>query len=117
VQVDLRARSRRALRRLTDPRERIRRFAEAATAKPPSIFVQLVYEALTEPAVAAVLERTGSARQAALARSYRDLGFTPRRAARRATIAYALYVGLAVLSPDKPARQALAAELKQVLLA
>lgn len=86
-----------ALAAVPDPRERLRLLIEAATSKPPSLFIRLLEAQGSEPAVATVLNRSRSRRVAFLAAAYRDAGVTPAAARRRALAAYAAYVGLAQL--------------------
>jgi AcrR family transcriptional regulator len=90
------------LEQIGDPHERLRLLIAAATSKPPSIFMRLLEAQRTEPAVAAVLDRSRERRVAFLAKAYRDAGATPAAARRRALAAYALYVGLAQLIDAEP---------------
>jgi AcrR family transcriptional regulator len=87
-----------ALEAVADPRERLRLLLDAATSKPPSIFLRLLEAQHAEPAVAAVLERSRERRVAFLTKAYRDAGIAPAAARRRALAVYALYVGLAQLA-------------------
>jgi AcrR family transcriptional regulator len=110
-----------ALQTMPDPRARLQALGQAATRKPPSIFIQLL-RAADDPAVAHVLERASQSRLEVLAEAYRDAGLPPATAQRRALIAYAQYVGLAFLLaedpgllPDERARAAYARELSAVL--
>ncbi len=80
---------------IADPRERLREILERAVLKPPSYFARLLDAADREPLVAATLERSATARLAALAAAYRECGCPPADARRRALLAYAAYVGLA----------------------
>lgn len=86
-----------ALAAVPDPRERLRLLIEAATSKPPSIFVRILEAQASEPAAAAVLNRSRRRRVAFLAAAYRDAGVAPAAARRRALAGYAAYVGLAQL--------------------
>lgn len=86
-----------ALAAVADPRERLRLLVDAATSKPPSLFVRLLQAQTREPAVATVLNRSRARRVDFLARAYRELGLRPAAARRRALAAYAAYVGLAQL--------------------
>jgi AcrR family transcriptional regulator len=90
------------LERIRDPHERLRLLIAAATSKPPSIFIRLLEAQRTEPAVAAVLERSRERRVAFVAEAYREAGAAPAAARRRALAAYALYVGLAQLIDAEP---------------
>ncbi|ADB54009.1 TetR/AcrR family transcriptional regulator [Conexibacter woesei] len=86
-----------ALETVPDPRERLRLLFDAATSKPPSIFVRLLEAQGSEPAVATVLNRSRRRRVAFLTAAYRNAGVAPAAARRRALAAYAAYVGLAQL--------------------
>lgn len=86
-----------ALGAVADPRERLRLLVDAATSKPPSLFVQLLAAQTREPLAAEVLNRSRARRVDFLARAYREAGLAPAAARRRALAAYAAYVGLAQL--------------------
>ncbi len=84
---------------VADPRERLGALLGRAVLKPPTIFAGLLDAAGSEPLVAAALARAQAARIAALERACRECGLDPEEARRRATLAYAAYVGLARLGP------------------
>jgi AcrR family transcriptional regulator len=86
-----------ALAAVDDPRERLRLLVEAATSKPPSLFIRLLEAQTREPLVATVLNRSRRRRVDFLTRAYRDAGLGPAVARRRALAVYAAYVGLAQL--------------------
>ncbi len=90
-----------ALEALPDPRARLDALGQAATRKPPSIFIQLL-RAADDPIVGRVLERASGRRLEVLERAYGDSGLPPAAARRRALIAYAQYVGLAFLLAEDP---------------
>lgn len=86
-----------ALAAVADPRERLRLLVDAATSKPPSLFIRLLEAQTREPAAATVLNRSRARRVDFLARAFRELGLRPAAARRRALAVYAAYVGLAQL--------------------
>jgi AcrR family transcriptional regulator len=104
-----------AMDAVADPRERLRLLADRALSKPPTIFAQLLRGA-EEPIVGAVLERSAQARTAAIAKAYRDCGLTAASARHRATVVYALYIGLAHLQPSARDRAGLTRELVALLV-
>jgi AcrR family transcriptional regulator len=111
-----------ALATIPDPRERLRLLIEAAASKPPSIFIRLLEAQGSEPAAAAVLERSRRRRVAFATAAFRDAGLPPAAARRRALVAYATYVGLAQLGAaddtlrDDRERRAFARELRAILV-
>jgi len=90
------------LEAIADPRARLKMLSEAASSKPPSLFLRLLEAAGREPAVAATLARSRERRTTFLAKAYREAGLTPAAARRRALVAYAAYVGLAQLLGTEP---------------
>lgn len=89
----------------------------------PSVHVKLLGE-LHDPAARAAVARVDARRIARLTTTYRDVGFSPQRAKRRAHLAYATYVGLLQLAQDEPKKRlgtgeiaALVRELHEPLLA
>ncbi len=86
-----------ALAAVPDPRERLRLLVDAATSKPPSLFIRLLEAQTREPAAATVLNRSRARRVDFLAQAYRELGLRPAAARRRALAVYAAYVGIAQL--------------------
>lgn len=93
-----------ALEEIPDPRERLVALAriaygEAARGTDPQAGV---LAAASDPRVAPVLERVTVARLAALGRLFSDAGLEPAEAARRARLAYALYVGVIDLRRAAP---------------
>lgn len=88
---------------LNDPRERLialasRAYSRAATGSAHAG----VLAAAADPQVAAVLARVTHTRLTFLTRLYRDLGLAPDHAARRAHLAYALYLGIDELRRTNP---------------
>jgi AcrR family transcriptional regulator len=91
-----------ALAAVRDPRERLRLLVDAATSKPPSLFIRLLAAQTREPLAAEILNRSRARRVDFLARAYRDAGLKPAAARRRALAVYAAYVGIAqLLSADE----------------
>lgn len=87
---------------IPDPRERLREILGRAVLKPPTYFARLLDAADREPLVAATLERSATARLAALATAYRECGQTAAEARRSALLAYAAYIGLARMPLSGP---------------
>jgi AcrR family transcriptional regulator len=115
------------LAEIADPAERLERAMLAAISfsqsGAPSMHLRLLGE-LHDERVRAAVARTDSARVARLTANYRELGFPPRQAERRARLLYATYVGLLQMadsSPEEPldSREiaALVRELRATLLA
>jgi AcrR family transcriptional regulator len=90
---------------LEDPAERLRALLRAAVSfsqsGAPSVHVSLLGE-LGDPRVRAIVARVTEARVNLLARSYRELGYSPARSLARARLAYATYVGLLQMSRETP---------------
>ncbi|MDO8185654.1 helix-turn-helix domain-containing protein [Conexibacter sp. JD483] len=111
-----------ALAAVADPRERLRLLLDAATSKPPSLFIRLLAAQTREPLAAEILNRSRGRRVDFLARAFRDTGLAPAAARRRALAVYAAYVGLAQLvSADETLlagreRSAFARELAAMLV-
>lgn len=84
-----------ALEDIPDPQERLLALARGAygTAARGTDPQAGVLAAASDPRVAPILERVTVARLAALERLFGDAGLDPPDAARRARLAYALYVG------------------------
>jgi len=93
-----------ALEAIADPQERLVALARGAygTAARGTDPQAGVLAAAADPRVAPVLERVTTARLAALERLFGDAGLEPAEAARRARLAYALYVGVADLRRAAP---------------
>lgn len=85
---------------IENPHERLAElFRYSLEAMAPTIYARLLAAAPDEPVVAAVVERTTEARIAFLERAFADLGMTPARAKRQALLTYAMYTGMAALTP------------------
>jgi AcrR family transcriptional regulator len=83
-----------AVETIADPRDRLRALLGRASAKPPTICVQLL-RASDDPLVGAVLVRVAKRRLAVLAKAYRDAGLTGAEARHEALLAYTAYMGRA----------------------
>ena len=94
--------------RIDDPAERLRQVMLAAVAfsqsGAPSVHVSLLAE-LGDARVRAAISRVTDSRIGLLTRSYRQLGLSPQRAAHRARLAYATYLGLLQLAREAPRRR------------
>jgi AcrR family transcriptional regulator len=112
---------------IADPAERLEAVMLTATAYSqsgtPSVHARLLGE-LHDSRVRAAVARVSAERIARLAAIYRELGFAPKRAERRARLAYATYVGLLQMAQETPDQRlserevaALTAELRATLLA
>jgi AcrR family transcriptional regulator len=112
---------------VADPAERLERVMLAAIAfsqsGAPSVHRRLLGE-LGDERVRAAVARMDSARVSRLTATYRELGFAPRQAERRARLAYATYVGLLQMADAEPGERldareiaALVRELRVTLLA
>jgi AcrR family transcriptional regulator len=112
---------------IADPAERLERVMLAAISfsqsGAPSVHRSLLGE-LGDERVRTAVARMDSVRVARLAGAYRELGFTPKQAARRARLAYATYVGLLQMADGAPNERlssreiaALVRELRGTLLA
>jgi AcrR family transcriptional regulator len=112
---------------IADPAVRLERIMLAAItfsqSGAPSAHRRLLGE-LGDERVRAAVARMDSARVARLTATYRELGFTPQRAERRARLAYATYVGLLQMADGAPNERldsreiaALVRELRGTLLA
>ena len=115
------------LAEIADPAERLERAMLAAISfsqsGAPSVHRRLLGE-LGDERVRAAVVRMDSARVARLAANYRELGFPPQQAARRARLMYATYVGLLQMADSAPNQRlnsreiaALVRELRGTLLA
>ena len=93
------------LAEIADPAERLERVMLAAISfsqsGAPSVHRRLLGE-LGDERVRAAVARMDMARVARLTATYRELGFAPRQAERRARLAYATYVGLLQMADDAP---------------
>ena len=92
-----------AAEEIADPRERLRALFARASAKPPSILVQLL-RASDDPLVAPVLARVAERRLAFLARAYRETGMPRAQAEHEALLAYTSYLGSAFAPEDRASR-------------
>ena len=92
---------------LEDPGERLRMVSLAAItfsqSGAPSVHMSLLGE-LGDPRVRAAVARVTEARLNLLTRDYRELGLSPRRAADRARLFYAAYLGLLQMAREAPER-------------
>ena len=93
---------------IEDPAERLRQMLGAALtfteSGAGSVHVSLLGE-LGDPRVRAAVGRVTEARLRLLRHSYRQLGYSPRRADHRARLAYAAYRGLLQMAREAPERQ------------
>ena len=102
---------------IADPRARLRRLVEAATADEPlggstpeaEIFFSRAFElavsdAAADPRVRPILRRVAERRVDYLDECYRALGFAPGPARYRALLVYAAYVGVLRLVREAPSR-------------
>ena len=112
---------------IADPAERLERVMLAAISfsqsGAPSVHRRLLGE-LGDERVGPAVARMDSARVARLTATYRELGFPPQQAERRARLAYATYVGLLQMTDGAPNERldsreiaALVRELRETLLA
>jgi AcrR family transcriptional regulator len=92
---------------IEDPAERLRQLLLAAItfsqSSEPSVHVSLLGE-LGDPRVRAAVARVTEMRVGFLTGTYRELGFSPQRAADRARLVYATYVGLLQMAREAPDR-------------
>jgi AcrR family transcriptional regulator len=95
-------------RAIADPAERLRELLLAAVSfsqsTAPSVHVSLLGE-LGDPRVRAAVARVTESRVSFLTSAYRELGFTPNRAADRARLVYATYLGLLQMAREAPDRR------------
>ncbi len=103
---------------IPDPRERLVRVFDEATADEPigggrtsrsgifftRAFEQAISDAADDPVVGLVLRRVSERRVDYLEDCYRSLGFPPGEAGHRALLAYASYVGTMRLAREAPSR-------------
>jgi AcrR family transcriptional regulator len=93
---------------IEDPAERLRQMLGAALtfteSGAGSVHVSLLSE-LGDPRVRAAVRRVTEARLGLLRQSYRQLGYSRRRAEHRARLAYAAYRGLLQMAREAPERQ------------
>jgi AcrR family transcriptional regulator len=93
---------------IEDPAERLRQMLGAALtfteSGAGSVHVSLLGE-LGDPRVRAAVGRVTEARLGLLRHSYRQLGYSPRRADHRARLAYAAYRGLLQMAREGPERR------------
>lgn len=107
---------------ITDPAQRLRELlttvVHAVQPPAPSVHLSLLGDR-NDPRVKDVVRQVNRARLELLARTYRELGLTPDRAASRAHVAYAAILGLLHLAqtdPDAPHSAVLADEAVAVFL-
>jgi AcrR family transcriptional regulator len=112
---------------IEDPAQRLeaamRAAVEFSQSGAPSVHLSLLGE-MHDPRVRDAVGRVTAERVARLTATYRALGFPPARAANRARLAYATYVGLLQMAREAPERRlsnrqisTLMAELRSTLLA
>ena len=91
-------------RELPSPAARLEPWSVEAEShhKAQALYLEMAGAAATRPAFAATVARVVAKRTAFLTRAYRDLGFAPVAARRRAIIAYASYVGMLHLARVAP---------------
>jgi AcrR family transcriptional regulator len=89
------------------PAERLRMVLLAAItfsqSRAPSVHVSLLGER-GDPRVRAAVARVTESRVSSLGRTYRELGCSPQKAADRARLFYATYVGLLQMAREAPER-------------
>jgi AcrR family transcriptional regulator len=94
-------------RRIEDPAERLRAVLLAAVtfsqSGAPSVHMSLLGE-LQDPRVRGAVARVTARRVELLTATYRELGAPPQRAAHRARMAYATYLGLLQMAREAPER-------------
>jgi AcrR family transcriptional regulator len=107
---------------IADPAQRLRELitavVQAVQPLAPSVHLSLLGDR-NDPRVTDAVRRVNRARLDLLARTYRELGLPPDRAASRARVAYAAILGLLHLAqtdPDAPHSAALADEAATVFL-
>jgi len=107
---------------ITDPARRLRELltavVQAVQPLAPSVHLSLLGDR-NDPRVRDVVRQVNRARLELLARTYRELGLPPDRAASRARVAYAAILGLLHLAqtdPDAPHSDVLANEAAAVFL-
>jgi len=92
---------------IEDPAERLRAVMLAAVtfsqSGAPSVHMSLLGE-LQDPRVRAAVARVTAGRVELLTATYRSLGIPPQRAAHRARMAYATYLGLLQMAREAPER-------------
>jgi AcrR family transcriptional regulator len=93
------------LESISDPRARLAEVLKIATrfsqSGAPSVHMRLLGE-LHDPRVRGAVSRVTESRLASLSAMYRELGFTRARAAHRARLFYAAYVGLLQMAREAP---------------
>ena len=93
---------------IEDPAERLRAVMLAAVtfsqSGAPSVHMSLLGE-LQDPRVRAAVARVTAGRVELLTATYRSLGIPPQRAAHRARMAYATYLGLLQMAREAPERR------------
>jgi AcrR family transcriptional regulator len=93
---------------IADPAERLRELLLAAItfsqSGAPSVHVSLLGE-LGDPRARAAVARVTESRVSLVTGAYRELGFPPQRAADRARLVYATYVGLLQMAREAPDRR------------
>jgi AcrR family transcriptional regulator len=101
-----------------DPAERLEQVMLAAImfsqSGSPSVHVRMLGE-LHDVRVRTAVAHVTVERVARLAATYRELGFPPRRAERRARLAYATYVGLLQMAQEAPDQRLSKAEIDHLM--
>ena len=104
------------LTEIEDPQARLRAILLAATefsqSGAPSVHVNLLGE-LGDVRVRSAVARVTAGRVELLTATYRQLGLPPRRAADRARIAYATYLGLLQMAREAPERTMTNGEIRR----
>jgi AcrR family transcriptional regulator len=109
---------------IADPVERLTAMLQSATefsqSGAPSVQISLLAE-LDDPRVREAVGRVTRSRLELLTKSYRELGLPPQRAAHRARLAYAAYLGLMQMAREAPrerlAKHEVARFMREVLTA
>jgi AcrR family transcriptional regulator len=93
---------------IEDPQERLDAILTSAVefsrSGAPSVHISLLGE-LHDPRIRAAVSRVTTSRLELLTRSYRELGLPAGRAAHRARLAYATYLGLMQMAREMPGAQ------------
>jgi AcrR family transcriptional regulator len=97
---------------IASPVDRLKPWSAEAEAdhRAQALYLEISNAAATRPTFAAVVARVVEKRVGFLTRTYRELGFAPKSARRRAVTAYAGYVGMLHLARIAPATVGDAAE-------
>lgn len=106
------------LERIDDPAARLEEVLRLGTtfsqSGAPSVHISLLGE-MNDPRVQAAVGRVTASRMALLAATYRQLGFSPSRAAHRARLVYSAYLGLLHMAREAPEQRLTAAESRRYI--